>query len=126
MKTTCPYCTAEFNADYKRRPRSVEQLARYFKMIALAYQNWPHDHRLRPTNAEDVRTFLQLRAGWGHQIHSPTGEVYLMPKSISFKEMGQADFNHLCDKVSEILKEEIGIDGEELLKNEPAQPHNVY
>jgi hypothetical protein len=86
-------------------------------MIALAYENWPTDHRLKPVTAEDVRTFLQLRAGWGHQIHNPTtGEVFLMPKSISFKSMSQSDFNALCDKVSEILKDEIGIDGEELLR----------
>lgn len=111
--TQCPACSYEWRGDQKRR--SIPQHRRYFGMIRAAYENWPEGHPLKPIDAEQVRWYLQLRAGWGTPVIGADGATYMIPKSVSFSKMSADQFGELCDRVSRIIGEIIGLDGDELL-----------
>jgi len=61
---TCPTCGKG------GKPRSIDQHRRYFKMIALAFSNWPEAHDFQPDNAQHLRKWLQAKAGYriAHKI----------------------------------------------------------
>lgn len=56
----CPSCGFDQGHNHKR---SNPDHARTFKMISLAYQNWPEDHDFQPQNAEHLRAWLICKAG---------------------------------------------------------------
>jgi hypothetical protein len=43
--------------------RSVEQLRRYFALIRAVYYHWPETHKEQFANENDLRKYLQMRAG---------------------------------------------------------------
>ena len=62
MMTTCVHCGCDVETPSKRR--SVEQLRRYFAMIRAAFVHWPESHEWQFANAEELRSFLQIKAGY--------------------------------------------------------------
>lgn len=60
---TCPHCGCELTPPSGGKPRSVDQIRRYFAMIRAAYHHWPENHERQWSSSEELRAFLQMRAG---------------------------------------------------------------
>ena len=58
---TCPVCGYADKSSGK--PRSIEQHRRYFAMIKTAFDNWPERHERQFASAEELRSWLQMKAG---------------------------------------------------------------
>lgn len=56
--STCPHC----GKGGKRR--SIEQHRRYFAVVKHAFETWPETHSFQPDNAEHLRKWLQVKAGY--------------------------------------------------------------
>jgi hypothetical protein len=67
--TSCPHCGSDIGKPGK--PRSVDQLRRYFKMIRVAFSNWPENNDFGPDNPEHLRKYLQVKAGYREVIEIP-------------------------------------------------------
>ena len=59
----CPHCGCELTPPSGGKPRSTEQIRRYFAMIKAAFHHWPESHERQFTNAEELRAWLQMKAG---------------------------------------------------------------
>lgn len=60
---TCPHCGCELTPPSGGKPRSGDQLRRYFAMIRAAYHHWPEHHERQWSSSEELRAYLQMRAG---------------------------------------------------------------
>ena len=60
---TCPHCGCELTPDAGGKPRSTDQLRRYFAMIRAAYHHWPEHHERQWSSSEELRAWLQMKAG---------------------------------------------------------------
>lgn len=58
---SCPHCGCELAPEGKAR--SGDQLRRYFAMIRAAFLHWPESHAHQFANAEELRAFVQMKAG---------------------------------------------------------------
>lgn len=59
----CPHCGCELVSPAGGKPRSTDQLRRYFAMIKGAFSNWPEAHPHQFASAEELRAWLQMKAG---------------------------------------------------------------
>ena len=59
----CPHCGCDLAPSSGGKPRSVEQIRRYFGMIRAAFHHWPEAHERQFASAEELRAFLQMKAG---------------------------------------------------------------
>jgi len=59
----CPNCGVELAPPAGGKPRSTEQLRRYFAMIRAAYLHWPELHERQFASADELRAWLQIKAG---------------------------------------------------------------
>lgn len=59
----CEVCGHEPSATKGGKPRSVEQIRRYFKLIRQAYVHWPEGHPRQFASEEECRKWLQMKAG---------------------------------------------------------------
>lgn len=59
MASICPTCGHES----KGPPRSIDQHRRYFGMIRAAHTHWPESHPHQFTCEDDLRKWLQMKAG---------------------------------------------------------------
>ena len=57
----CPVC--DTNLGNPDGIRSVPQLRRYFSLIRAAFQHWPEGHERQFSSPEELRAFLQMKAG---------------------------------------------------------------
>lgn len=117
MTITCPACSFRFNENAKS-DRSSPEHRRYFAMIKAAFDNWPVGHQFQPLDSTALRTFLQCRAGAVEAIQAPTGQIYLIPRSIAYEKMSHRQFHELSERVSRIIGEIIGVSGNELLERQ--------
>lgn len=60
---SCPHCGCELDAPSGGKPRSVEQIRRYFALIRAAYHHWPESHERQWSSSEELRAWLQMKAG---------------------------------------------------------------
>lgn len=60
---SCPCCGCELAPSAGGKARSTEQLRRYFAIIRAAFHHWPEAHQYQFANAEELRAFLQMKAG---------------------------------------------------------------
>ena len=58
------------------KPRSPEQHCRFFMGMKLVYQNWPDTHPEQYDNADFLRQWIEMKAGW-REIHAriPLGDI---------------------------------------------------
>jgi len=59
----CPHCGCELAPSSGGKPRSVEQIRRYFAIIKAAFFHWPEDNERQFANSEELRAYLQMKAG---------------------------------------------------------------
>lgn len=121
-------------------------------MIALAYEHWPTTHAEQFDDADNLRKWLQMRAGHyttyklDLQDADPIGAVLLaegamkaagayararvhgcnlvvyVPKSIAFHKLDQHEFSKLSGSVESIITAESGLDPEQLLEQAHDRP----
>ena len=104
-----------FEIDYKK-PRNYKFHRKFFSLIKLAYEN-QSDY----FNLNDLRRDLTITAGYYDEVvNRVTGEVYKMPKSISFSAMDETEFSELYEAVKDVIVRWIGITSE-TIENEIAQ-----
>lgn len=60
----CPECGCVLNDG--KKPRSIDQHRRYFAVIKAALYHWPESHERQFANTEELRAYLQMKAG--HRI----------------------------------------------------------
>jgi hypothetical protein len=75
---TCKVCGSDA-ADGQGKPRSTDQLRRYFAMIRLTFDNWPEQHETQFSSQEDCRKTLQMMAGY-REIGSRTKLIGIKPE----------------------------------------------
>lgn len=66
MKTRirCPCCETEFSPETAEKPRSVDQLRRFWALCKAAFNNWPETHVEQFATVNDCRHYLTMSAGW--------------------------------------------------------------
>lgn len=57
----CPHCGGDIGD--RQSKRSAPQNRRYFKLIRAAFNQWPESHEFQPRDSENLRKFLQCKAG---------------------------------------------------------------
>ena len=93
--------------EYKK-PRNYKFHRKYFALIKLAYEN-QSDY----FNLNDLRRDLTITAGYYDEVvNRVTGEVYKMPKSISFSAMDETEFSELYEAVKDVIVRWLGITSE--------------
>lgn len=146
-KIHCPQCGCEFDEELKGKPRSLDQHRRYFGVMRAAFHHWPETHDRQFGDAEELRAWVQMKAGYREiaaqiplvginrekamliveaavraagsyavpVIHGDTLVIF-KPKSIAFRSLPHPAFCDLNNAVDEVIKTEIGIDADTLLK----------
>jgi len=60
--THCPHCGCDLQPE-KGKPRSVEQLRRFFGMLRAMYRHWPETAEFQPESEEALRKWVLIKAG---------------------------------------------------------------
>lgn len=146
MAGICPTCGHEV-----KQPRSLEQHRRFFGVVKAAFTHWPESNERQFASEEELRKFLQMKAGHreitaripltgirkeqaiilaeasiraagAYAVPAVHGAELIIwkPKSIAFDRLSHLAFCELNNAVDEILKAEIGLSGDELLKETEA------
>lgn len=58
---TCPHCGCKIDA--KSRPRSVDQLRRFFGVLRAMFRHWPETAEFQPDSEEALRKWVLVKAG---------------------------------------------------------------
>jgi hypothetical protein len=98
-----------FEIEYKK-PRNIGFHRKYFALIKLAFENQT-DYR----NLNDLRRDISIVAGYYDEVaNKVTGEVYKMPKSISFAQMDEIEFSELYEKTKDVICKWLGVNNESI------------
>jgi len=98
-----------FEIEYKK-PRNIGFHRKYFALIKLAFENQT-DYR----NLNDLRRDISIVAGYYDEVvNKVTGEVYKMPKSISFAQMDEIEFSELYEKTKDVICKWLGVTDESI------------
>lgn len=57
----CPHCQCEIDA--KSKPRSVEQLRRFFGVLRAMFKHWPENAEFQPESEEHLRKYVLCKSG---------------------------------------------------------------
>ena len=60
--TKCPHCGCDVDP-VKGKPRSVDQLRRFFAVLRAMYHHWPETAEFRPESEEHLRKWALVKAG---------------------------------------------------------------
>lgn len=60
MTRKCPHCQSNIDTDAK--PRSVQQLRRFFSVLRAMFQHWPESNRFQPRDEEHLRAWVLCRS----------------------------------------------------------------
>lgn len=60
--THCPHCGCKLDP-VKGKPRSLEQLRRFFGMLRAMFNHWPETAEFQPENEEHLRAWVLIKAG---------------------------------------------------------------
>jgi hypothetical protein len=98
-----------FEIEYKK-PRNYNFHKKYFGLIKLAFEN-QSDYR----NLNDLRRDISIVAGYYDEVvNKVTGEVYKMPKSISFAQMDEIEFSELYERTKDVICKWLGVTNESI------------
>ena len=99
----------EFEIEYTKK-RNVKFHRKAFALFKLAFENQNEYNTL-----ESLRRDLIITAGYYDEIANKlTGEVYKIPKSISFSNMDEVEFSELYEKIKDIICRWLGIANEQV------------
>lgn len=68
---SCPHCNCDLDP-VKGRPRSVDQLRRFFAVLRGMYFNWPETCTFQPHSANHLRKWVLCMAGHGEIVQTLT------------------------------------------------------
>jgi len=86
-----------------RKPRSLRTLRRYWALVRLTYENCEQFK-----SEQQVHQYLKIRAGHCTPIVSKsTGEVFLVPDSISYDRLDETEFRAVWERVVQVVADEI-------------------
>ena len=89
----------EFYIIEVKKPRNIKFHKKYFALLNICFENQEYFN-----NAESLRHYLTMKAGFYNRIVTPMGEFF-EPKSISFASMDETEFADFYDKsFVEVLK----------------------
>lgn len=93
-----------YKADFKKA-RNPQHNGKAFVLIKLIF-----DNQEKYENIEDLRTELKLQCGsYYHHVRSD-GKVIYIPKSWSFADMDQTEFEELYDRLIDVAVEQWGLE----------------
>lgn len=95
-----------------KKKRNYEFHKKYFALINLCFEN----QELFET-IEELRYYLTMKSGYYRKVETPKGEMYL-PKSISFSNMDEIEFDKLYQKTITEVMTLLGVDDKTDLLNE--------
>lgn len=75
-----------------RQPRNIYHHRLFFAMVNMVYQNQD-----RYDTADQVLTVIKIGIGHADTLVMPSGTIVYQPKSISFANMDQTEFNRFFD-----------------------------
>lgn len=105
------YDKLKMNEKYKAvitKPRDIVNHRRFFGLLNLCYAN-----QERYDNFEDFRYVMILKAGLYKIIETEKGVVF-RPKSISFVNMDELEFEDLYSRMIDVVIKTIGITSEQI------------
>ena len=88
-----------------RKARNPDHHRKGFALINVIFEN-----QERYTTLEDMLVELKLKTGWYTEHIRTDGELIYVPKSISFADMDQTQFEEFYDRVTRIAIEEYGLE----------------
>jgi len=126
--------------------RSHPDHRRLFSLISSAFDQWPHNNVFQPVNAEHLRSWLICKAGPDfrrvttfdlggldsetrmlvlsvmkdeHTHGGMQGDILykVQPISMRFDKMPQKTFSTLRQEIEDVLKTELGVEPDELLRH---------
>lgn len=59
----CPHCLSSLDDAPGGKPRSLQQLRRYFGMLRAVFAQWPETHEQQFSDVTEMRKWLQMKAG---------------------------------------------------------------
>ena len=65
--TKCPHCLCDLDP-IKGKPRSVEQLRRFFAVLRSMYFHWPESAEFQPHTEEHLRAYVICKSGRGQIV----------------------------------------------------------
>ena len=63
MTAKCPHCLCDLDP-IKGKPRSLEQLRRFFAVLRKVYFHWPENAKFQPHGEEHLRKWVLCQAGY--------------------------------------------------------------
>lgn len=94
-----------------KKPRNYEFLKKFFALVKLGCENSPLDMTEKP-----YRAYVTMKAGYVDVYETPTGKMAL-PKSISFANMDEDEFQKLYLAVLMVISKDIKTD-EKIIEEE--------
>jgi len=93
-----------------KKPRNYEFLKKFFALIRLGTENSPLN-----MPQEAYRAYVTMKAGYAEVYETERG-MMVLPKSISFSNMGEDEFDKLYFGVLNVIAKDIGTDKETILE----------
>lgn len=94
-----------------KKKRNYQFHKKLFALIAITFEN-QEQFQLQ----DDLREYLTIKAGFYRKVLMPNGYEQIKPKSISFSNMDEVEFNELYDRfVSQVLLF-LGCDNDDLME----------
>jgi hypothetical protein len=94
---------SQYKADLKKA-RNPDHHRKGFALINLIFNS-----QEKYTTMEDLLTELKLLTGWYREHVRSNGELVYIPKSISFADMDQMEFETFYDRVADIAIQNYGL-----------------
>ncbi|MCK4827969.1 DUF1367 family protein [bacterium] len=104
----------KLNTDYKfvvTKPRNIGHHKKYFSLLNLTF-----DNQELFNNIDDMRAYLQMKAGYYKRIQTPDGEM-IIPESISFASKDQLAFEEIYSRVMDQVCLFLDLTNDEIMEN---------
>ena len=93
-----------------KKKRNTKFHRKFFALLNICYNNQEYFE-----HSEDLREYLTIKAGFYRKIIMPNGYEQIKPKSISFSNMDEIEFNDFYDKVLIQVIKLLGCDSEDII-----------
>jgi len=94
-----------------KKKRNYEFHKKFFALISIVFENQETFEFI-----DDLREYLTIKSGYYRKVVMPNGYEQIKPKSISFANMDQLEFNDLYDKFIAQVLMFLGCDNEDLME----------
>ena len=93
------------------RPRRIKFHRKFFALLNAVFA-----HQSTYATMNTFRAAIEVALGFGETIKLPDGRTIIIPKSISFASLDQAEFEQLFDRAVELIVTRIipGLDSDDL------------